>query len=812
MLAPPRRSFARRALLLLGVAILALGLLPPQVTEAAVAQSSIDNSIADFGRGAFQRSALGPLLNTTISPKDAAGAIQLGPIGLLKQWNDSAFILKKPLTRMGATAIGNRIFIVGGKTPVGNATQSVADVWSAAVSQANGVFLEDWQAEPALLAVKGSNHLDFDDPVAEINSAGVVSVATGTSSGYIYVIGGNTQPNVNSAFSFSSYAVRIGTVGSNGRISGWVAGPPIPTPDPSDTGNFQQLGIESPAVHTMVVGGQTYVYVVGGLKRYVTGLGGNFQTVQEGSRDVFYARVGSGGQLVKPSNGQAGWDKLTPIPVPGASPAGIWDAVLLGDHFVASTGDSADVLYVIGGQLTPDAPPSTPTFSSKIYRAFVESNGTLTWDFGWQGTLPETRTAMAGETFRGSLYVVGGLPSNGNEPDKGVLTSYVEDSVELHQFNAGEVPPGIDGGGSNFLKSTALRFARAFHATAIVPADSSSVNSAFIYVFGGRGRTQELDGQASNKVFYGKIGGDEDTTAGYAASGWYYSKPYDINFTGAQLQKIYWATQIDRSTADPDIVPEYRVSSANTCANATWTEADWKPLDAVESDALHASAHGLNTSAPINLTARCFQYRVKLTTNNFLMTPSLLNVSIDVLIPGNPDLNFNRLAPRLGANKTLLGLDVFIQNKNTFEETLAADLDKPGGFWVDLCIFGPDEQATTLTLPLTNQNTQCSDIYAEVNRSLMGPFAIYSVTGWRYTVNIPTTTVNERDQPVGDLLKFFTKPGVYKVTAAVDSTNEVVEGTLGGESNNIFPSPNTTYVTFEVGKVGYIISLPVIRR
>lgn len=806
MVVSRRRSLVNRLLLVCVAGGLMLALLPAGVSQAAIAQSTIDNSISEFGRGAFQRTALGPLQNTTVSPKDESGAIQLGPIGLLKQWIDSPFNLNKRLLRMGATALGNRLFVIGGLTPVGNATQSVAEVWSAAVSQTNGTFLEDWQAELPLPAVQGSNQTGFTTPVAPVNSPGVAAVDTGGGGGYLYVVGGNTQPSTSSTFDFSSYAVRIATVGANGRISGWTAGPSIPSPVANDT--ISQLGLQSPGVRALTVNGKTYIYIVGGLKRYRTGTGFQARTVSEGSKDVFYARVGANGQLVKPSTGAAGWDKLASIPIPGSTPTGIWDAVLLGDHFVASTGDSADVLYVIGGQLTPDdqaaTPPSFPSFSSKIYRAFVGTTGALTWDFGWQGTLPQTRTGMSGEAFRGSFYVVGGNPSNGNEPDKGVLTSYVEDNVELHQFNAGEVPPGIDGGGSNFLKSDALRFARVFHATAIVPADSSSPNSAFIYVFGGRGNTTDGnpgDDQGSDTVFYGKIGGGEDTNAGYALSGWYYSKPYDINFTGAQLQKIYWDTVIPRVGADPDILPEYRISSSNSCANADWTDNSWVPIDAIQSDGLHASASGKNTSAAINLAARCFQYRMRLTTDSYLVTPSLLNVSIDIFVPGSPDLKVKVLAAQLTSSKVIQGLNVVIENRNTFETTLAADIDVRGSFFVDVCIFGPGEPVGDLVLPLSNANQGCSDMYADINRSLMPAFGSYSITRW-----LKSGTGAGHDQPV-DLLSFFKSPGTYTLIAAVDSYNNVGEGTLGGEGNNV-----TKKITFEVGKIGYKISLPMAKR
>lgn len=807
MVTPRHWSLYSRTCVLVGVCLLALAALPPQTSRAAIIKSTIDDTIAQFSQGAFQRTVLGPLQNTKSSPNDKSGAIQLGPIGLLKNWT-GGFSLKKSLQRMGAAAIGNRVYIIGGLTPVNTATESVAEVWSAPVSQSNGAFLEDWFGEQSLPAVQGSNQTGFTTPVAPIYSPGVTSVAASGGGGYIYVVGGNAQPSASSTFDFSSYAVRIGIVGADGHVSSWVVGPPIPSPDPTDTQNISQLGIQSPSVTSLKVNGQTYVYVIGGLKRYRVGTGFNARTVSEGSKDVFYARVGSGGQLVKPSNGAAGWDKLNSIPTPGSSPAGIWDAAIVADHYIVSTGESADVLYVVGGQLSPDdpsgTPPSLPSFSSTVYRAFIGANGALTWDFTWQGTLPQTRTAFSGVTFHGSLYAVGGIPNNGNQPDKGVLTTYVEDSMQLHQFNAGEIPPGIDGGGSNFLKSDALSFARAFHATAIVPADATSPNSAFVYVFGGRGNTtdgNQGDDQGSADVFFGKIGGDEDTSnSGYASNGWYYSKPYDINSTGAQLQKIYWTTQIDRTQAPgADIALDYRISSGNNCANADWTDGSWVALDAIESDAQHTSADGANTSLPINLAARCFQYRLKLATDNYLVTPSLLNISIDVFVPGSPDLNFQSVAAQVSGG-TMQGFDVVIRNVNTFEQTLAADSEVRGSFFVDLCIFGPGETVVDPVIPLSNQNPQCSDVYADINNTIMQPSKILPITRWF------ATSGPNADKAV-DLLSYFKTPGSYTVIAVVDSYNNINEGQLGGEGNNI-----SQKVTFNVSKIGYIVNLPIIRR
>src|SRR6476646_4992205 len=178
MFAPSRFPIRARALMLLGLCVLALAALPPRAAEAAFKQNTIDNSVADFGRGQFQRAALGSLQNGPASPKvpDLPGAIQLGPIGILRDWLESPFSLKKPLIRMGATAIGNRIYVIGGRTPVGSTQASVADVWSAPVSTANGVFTEDWRAEQSLPALQGSSLTDFTTPVAPVNSPAIASV------------------------------------------------------------------------------------------------------------------------------------------------------------------------------------------------------------------------------------------------------------------------------------------------------------------------------------------------------------------------------------------------------------------------------------------------------------------------------------------------------------------------------------------------------------------------------------------------------------------------------------------------------------
>src|SRR5262249_57424880 len=115
-------------------------------------------------------------------------------------------------------------------TPLSPSPQEpVADVWSAAVSTTDGSFIEDWQAEPSLPAVKHSDRTGFDGTIAAVNSAAVTSVATGNGGGYIYVIGGNGSTG---AVDFSHDGVPIGPSRTHWRNPSWASCPALPRPAP----------------------------------------------------------------------------------------------------------------------------------------------------------------------------------------------------------------------------------------------------------------------------------------------------------------------------------------------------------------------------------------------------------------------------------------------------------------------------------------------------------------------------------------------------------------------------------------------------
>jgi hypothetical protein len=789
------------AVMAVAICLLLLSVLPPHTTQAATKQQEINNALADFKDGQFQRASLANALRSNPNDlvADQLGGVQLGPVGLIKGWKPGLFTMPQKLYSMGAAAIGSRIFVVGGYNSVSGVTSRLANVWSVAVSQLDGSLLgSGWDAEPSLPAVQNSSQTNpnLTQLAAPIASPAVTSVTDASGqNGTIYVIGGNvgSGTNGNGPTEFSSYAVRIGTV-VNGRVSGWVEQPLARLPN----------GVQQASAVTAKIGNVTYLYLIGGLQRQVA-LNGT--TTSTGLKTVYYARIGAQGKLFKPSSpGTEGWD-LDAQQIPVSSPAsiaGLFDASAVADNFVASTQAVANAIYLMGGQITPAQGQVAASYNQSVFRALINSNGSLNWNAGWTGVMFSPRSQATAISFRGNIYMMGGVPNAGtNAADAQdiILTSYVEDDLSLHQFT--NLPPGLQGSGTNFLQSdpskSILTKPRKLHTSVLVQADANSPNSAFMYVLGGIGAldSDTTDDNGSNTVLYGKIGGAEDvSTTGYASDGWYYGVPVNVaqQFNNVTVQEIDWTTVM--TTTNMDIALDYRLSNSNDCNNAAWTE--WLTLDGAPADAGHASITGQNRTTIANPTARCFQYRAHLSTQDAFSTPLFLNVSVKVFIPGSPDLSTKSVTAQTGAGNVFLGLSVIIQNVNTIDPpTLAADIDKRGSFFVDMCIFGPGKTVTPPTLPLTDANTQCSTVYANVNRGFLPANGTYTIPQWRDTKTDQATS----------LINYFKTPGTYHVIVAVDSFNNVDEGIKGCENNNVSQS-----YTFTVTKTGVQVSLPFVRK
>jgi hypothetical protein len=792
------------------------------MASAALFSQAVDNSLAEFTRGTFQRTSLGSL--RVLSPPapqpkvtDEVGAAQLLPIGIRKDWFNAPFPLPEKITDVATVALGNRIFVIGGTVSSGSLLVPTAHIWSAAVDTTTGAIVSPgWQAELALPAVQTSTQ--FVTPVDARAVAGVAAVQTNAANndGYIYVLGGGVRPS-GAPDTISSFAVNIAQV-TGGRISGWAEGPRIPS---SDGTAFNQLGALSMSATSFSIGGKTYIYILGGVQRYREGTGGSARTIEVGLRKAFYAQVGSSGQLSKPSGGAGTdpvWAMLPDIPVPSSLGifTGLWDGTVVSAHYEGETGASGDALYLMGGQLVSALSPipAAPVYNNSVYRALIGSNGALTWTSAaganqWQGTLPEARTGLAGVQYRGKLYVTGGRPVSNSapqQPQKAVQTSYIEDNLTL---------PVIGDGGSNFLRNgDVLPRPRARHGSVVIPVTPrpGEPAAAFVYVIAGLGDSTDQfpdDDAGSDTVIYGKIGGDEATLqTGFAPSGWYYSKPHDTIFDGAQVQEVNWTTVVTRTGLPMDVQMYYRISTASNCDDPNaFAGSNWNALDGTPTDgtATYSSNSGNSVTLPTGVVANCFQYRAKLTSSGTpaAQTPSLLNVSIVVEVPGNPDLRVQSLRDSRDAQNNFLGLTVVIQNHSDTPPTQPANIESSGSFFVDLFIFGPGETVVPPTIPV-GANAPGDAGCVEVSKNAMPAEATLSISQWNdvATCSKPTT-----------IMQRFTKGGHYVVFVAVDtgcsqSPFECVNEGTTGENNNIqrldFDLPNNA--------VRYPMRLPIILR
>ncbi len=791
----------RRWLLLFGMCLLLLSSIPARQALADVTITQpIDNTVNDFTRGSFQRTSLGLLQGTQQqSPKlaDQPGAVQLGAVGILNNWTNYTTSLPRALYHMGTTALGTRIFVIGGQASAAGGSETIADVYSAQVSVTNGQIPEGWRAEPSLIPAVGSTQITT--PISATDSAAVTSYSMGGNSGYIYVIGGNVSQGRNSV---SSFAVRVATVDGNGAITGWreLSNAQIPDAEGkvgSDT--FNQLGLASASAVTYTIGGKTFIYLFGGVQRYLEGAGGQANTASLGSRSVFYAQINTGnGGLYKPSNpSQEGWDVLPDIPIDREfsgtvrDDAGLWDSAAVTGHFDLKPDGAADTdtIYLLGGQVAPNKDISAPAvFTSRVYQAFVLSDGKLIWS-DWSGTMPEARIGHQGVLYHGNLYVTGGIPAqSGNQPDNNMLASYVQDDLTL---------PSL--GTNNFYKSDVLPVRRTFHSMVLVQAGSGANSVAYLYMLGGRGDTQDAnpgDDNGTADVVFSRIGGDDTKEYAYPPDGWFYSKTYPINFANAEIQEISWAALITRTTGlNPDIALDYRISTANTCDNPGFSDNEgdptgWRPLDGTSPDDAIRSVNGQNSFEIGELPARCFQYRAKLTSGSATVgakeTPSLLNLGIKIILPGSPDLKVARanVIPGKIHPEAFGGLDIAITNKNDAEETQPASAEGGGSFFVDLLVYEPGETPNlSPALPLSGADEAHSKAYANVSKDLLTPNATVSIQNWC------DSAVNGC-QPY-DITKVITKVGTYTFVVVVDSTGGpapyvlVRETSPGGENNNI---------------------------
>src|SRR6266545_2610285 len=95
MFSMQRKRHRMHGILILGICLLLFSSTPAQITQAVQIPQEINNAIADFKEGRFQRAALANVLRSTPGAQltDKLGGVQLGPVGLIKGWKPGLFRL-----------------------------------------------------------------------------------------------------------------------------------------------------------------------------------------------------------------------------------------------------------------------------------------------------------------------------------------------------------------------------------------------------------------------------------------------------------------------------------------------------------------------------------------------------------------------------------------------------------------------------------------------------------------------------------------------------------------------------------------------
>lgn len=785
-----RHSRVLRCCMLLSICALLLGLFPAQPARAAINKTlPVDNGLVDFSRGTFLRSALSTMVSSNSKMLDQRGAVQIAPVGTIKNWTTSSIELPRPLQRMGTAVYGNRLYVIAGQTNAGGTLTNVGEVWSNTVSTTSGALLKaQWDAEPSLNLLQ--SRLNDTRTFSQTSGVAVTLVPRSDNQGaYLYVLGGNISIGT---VSFSSYTARLGTIGSDGRITGWTALPNIPSPDALAA---NQRGIQYGMATSYSVGGKTYVYLLGGEEAFYagTGSGGTEQFVRA-TRKVYYAEVGANGRLFQPGTSTEGWSVMANGDIPALSDAdgtntGLFDAsVMVADNTINAA------LYLVGGQRTSASVNlgTQPTYTALVRRALFQADGKLAWNPSQQA-IDAPRFGTGGVAYRGKLYVTGGQIGSANEPSRTIQTSQVGDSLSLPTY-----------GNINFLPADTIPEARLWHSSQVV---GSSDKSGFVYVMGGRGPGTTGVPEASlisPKIFLATIGVKDDESQGFPETGRFYSAAYPIVIEGAEVKEINWSTVITPG-ANMDIQISIRTSNANSCNNPGWDESSWKPISSAQAQTGFSSANGINTYAITEqIVAKCFQYQVTMFSGKSGvsslrdLSPSLLNLGIIVRVPGSPDLKVKSTASDPNAFRVLYnnagkfsGLSVKLTNLN--EQTTPPDnvtqdaaAESAGTFFVNLYIFKPGETVVPPQLPPVASNPD-PVACVQIDKALLPAKAEYSIATW-------FVSDDSCDKTPYSFASTLTTAGTYTIYVAVDTdcfggsnnygcVNE--QDALNGEANNI---------------------------
>ncbi|NJK78715.1 MAG: hypothetical protein HC914_01905 [Chloroflexaceae bacterium] len=422
-------------------------------------------------------------------------------------------------------------------------------------------------------------------------------------------------------------------------------------------------------------------------------------------------------------------------------------------------------IYLIGGQTSVD----NSSYSPIVRQGIVADDGALTWN--WQGTLPQGLRGHAAISYQGSVYTTGGYPVGQPNPTTAIYATYIEENLELHEF---EPAPGQDG--PNFQgpaeDENPIRLPRGFHQSVTV--FDPNAQTAIIYVLGGQGSaddTDPTDNNSSDTVYTQRVVRENLRDPIFVNKGWYRSRPHPIGLNEPQLEAISWDADIDRAIATQDIQISYRTST-NPCETANWS--DWVPIQN-STDTGFGTVNGRNNVEIERTITRCFQYEAVFTSNSDTSSPRLKSVAIQVFSPNSADLRVDE--ETFGWNNDTRDLTVTILNDYTPDPTLTLDADAEevnegdigGRFFVDMFVIGPGYNEAVLepTLPLTTSayisttGIMTSTLFTQLQRMNLPAGGQQTITRWCDSSQSGCTEVDPAD--------LFTESGDYTVCIGVDS-------------------------------------------
>lgn len=891
---------SRTHLYLRGLALflLCLGLivLPPGRSTAAVVSvvpQQIDNTQGEFADGEFERTSIGSSLLTfkpPPNPADVEGLVQLAPAGVLKNWN-APYRLPTPVSEMGVTAVGKHIYVIGGTDSTGTGFTDAA--WHAQVDPKTGAFVDSgsglWTNKPMPAAVTiadrvGQNaQAGCETPTAKRTRVGVASVTTGTDTGYIYVIGGAVNPSALSCVTggFSTPLVQRGTVASNGTIT-WdtlslptALGIYVPSPvDPQDDGVTNSdfsLGVEGASVviaHTKSgTAEHYYLYVIGGKSRYVDPIR-NTSTLVRALSAVYYTEINTAdGSLKNPTTPTATsvWtrDKNIPLVTTPAAGEGLWDATATATSVFSGTAALKTAIFLTGGSFDADnAATNLVKLNPYIYRADVNPDtGALTWGTGVTGSKTQIalggRRGMVSVSYHNKLYMIGG--STGDDPNTSVATvptAFLDDKLDLIKIGNTDYFIGmntdvLNNGGSAPRSRLGAAVVRAEPPTGVI---TTTINSAWVYVMGGRNASDNLQ----DTIFLGSVGGDDAVPTIRTPDGWYYSGVIKTSFAfgsgnlKSKVLSFHWAANIDRTrNTNADIEIQFRktITASGECPNdsvfslTAASDAWGNSLDGFASSPLYSQAadatnfYNSATFGNQGLDASCIQYRAHLmqdatgaTASDPSSSPQLLSVYVEKEISGNADINIpaNGFSVTTTANNLIIPV-MNIQNLSSgnidqtlsVADVLAASASPPsvygaGNFFVLFCKAYSsltDQTPLNLTLPdplnLPPNYEKTCPAYASILNSEMGKGAIIDLVQSKNAAGdtrwYDTTTGN----PISNIMDLIDTKGHYQIGLVIDPLNNVPEGevTSAGETNN-----RSEVLSFTLTSVLHIVALPIVAR